>query len=159
MKTAVVYYSLSGNTKWIAEQIAKALNADLIELKTQRRYPGARWLQMVICGASVTFKRMPRLANLPSLSSYDNIILGAPVWAGTVASPMNTFLHKAELSGKNVALFAMSGGGDVAKFMSRMEEALPKSNVVGKSDFRSVLQKETQEQTKQAVEWAKSLPF
>ena len=159
MKTAVVYYSLSGNTKWLAGKIAEAMNADLIELKTRRKYPAARWLQMVICGASASFKRKPALSDVPMLSSYDNFILGAPVWAGTIASPMNSFLHSADLSNKNVALLAMSAGGDAAKFMNRIRELLPKSNIVGASDYRSILHKDTQEQAEKAIEWARSLPF
>ena len=39
MKTAVVYYSMSGNTKLIAEKIAGDLNADLIEIFPENSYP------------------------------------------------------------------------------------------------------------------------
>ena len=39
MKTAVVYYTMSGNTKLIAEKVAEAVNADLIEISPKNTYP------------------------------------------------------------------------------------------------------------------------
>ena len=39
MSTLVVYFSLDGNTKFIAETIAETINADMIELKTSKKYP------------------------------------------------------------------------------------------------------------------------
>lgn len=39
MKNLVVFYSLEGNTKFIASQIAKKVNADILELKTKKEYP------------------------------------------------------------------------------------------------------------------------
>ncbi len=160
MKTAVVYYSLSGTTRRIAQSIANALGADLMEIKTKHSYPRARWLQMVVCGASASFKRKPELLKLSaSLSDYGNIVLGAPVWAGTIASPMNAFLHAANLAGKNVALFVNSGGGDAEKPMRSMKEALHASRIVGESSYRSASQTDGKEQTDRAAEWAKNLPF
>lgn len=160
MKTAVVYYSLNGTTKRIAQQIAAALNADLIELRTKRAYPRAHALQMVVCGASASFKRRPKLSELPvAFSNYDNIVLGAPVWAGTIASPMSAFLHTTDLAGKNVALFALSGGGDVKKAMQSIKEALRTSRIVGESSYQFSSQTNGKEQDDKATQWAKSLPF
>lgn len=38
MKNLVVYYSLEGNTKLIAEFIAKEIGADIIELKPKKNF-------------------------------------------------------------------------------------------------------------------------
>jgi flavodoxin len=47
MKALVVYYSLEGSTRRIAEQIADELSADLLEIKPcenfQRRLVGSLW--------------------------------------------------------------------------------------------------------------------
>ena len=39
MKTAIVYYSMHGNVRYVAEKVAKGLGADLIELKPVKAYP------------------------------------------------------------------------------------------------------------------------
>ena len=160
MKTIVVYYSLSGNVKWIAEHIAKSLDATLCALVPERPYPKARWLQMVICGQAAVSGRKPKLANPPiDLSGYDNILLGAPVWAGTFAAPVNTFLHEHSFAGKNVALFASSGGGETDKCFSKMKAALEGARLVGECSFQSPLEKDRDAQADKAISWAKDLPL
>ena len=39
MKTLVAYYSLGGNTKAVAERVARSLRSDVIEIKTVKEYP------------------------------------------------------------------------------------------------------------------------
>ncbi len=160
MKTVVIYYSLGGNTHCIAKAVADALKCDLYALTTKRAYPRARWLQMVVCGASVSFKLTPKLKGAPiDVSAYDNVILGAPVWAGTIAAPMATFLKTYSLTNKNVALFACHAGGGSDKFNKRIKERLAGSRIVGQSDYKEPLKNEMEQQIQQAKKWAIDLPL
>ncbi|QEZ67642.1 hypothetical protein D4A35_01370 [Paraclostridium bifermentans] len=107
MKNLVVYYSLEGNTKLIAEFIAKEIDADIIELKPKKEFPSSGFRKYVWGGKSVIFKQKPKLMNKEiNISKYDNIFLGTPVWAGTYAAPFNTFLDISNINNKNIALFA-----------------------------------------------------
>jgi flavodoxin len=155
LKAIVVYYSLSGNTKLIAQTVARELHADLCGIETQKAFPRARWLQMVICGAGTVFKRKPELkGGVADLSPYDLVVLGCPVWAGSYATPMATFLATPSLKGKRVAVFASSGGGEAPKFMANMAEALADSRLVSQSIYKEPLHENTQEQLEKAKAWA-----
>jgi len=158
MKTLVVYYSLSGNTKWIAEQIANAVHADLCPIKTKRSYPKMRWMQMVVCGAGTVFKTKPRIC-MPTLdlAQYDTIFLGTPVWAGTYAAPINTFLHQYPLNNKNIAVFASCAGEEADKCFLNLKASLEGNRILGESAYRDPLRRDKEQQAQSAMEWAKRL--
>lgn len=88
MSTLIVYFSLDGNTKFIAEKIAETINADIIELKTNKKYPTEGFGKYFWGGKSVIFGEKPKLTNNNiDLNLYDAIIIGTPVWAGSFTPP------------------------------------------------------------------------
>ena len=85
MKTAIVYYSMSGNTAYAAEKIAAALKADLVEIMPQQQYPDKGFKKFFWGGKSAMMAETPKL--LPydfAADAYDQIIFGFPVWAGNI---------------------------------------------------------------------------
>lgn len=88
MKTAVVYYSLSGKTKSYAVAEASARKAVLIELTPAKEYNiFSSFLKG--CPAAGKQKSVP-LAYTPDLSDFERVVLMAPVWAGYPAPPFNS---------------------------------------------------------------------
>lgn len=61
MKKAVVYYSLSGNTKEAAEKIAKEIGADLIHIDQMKAMPESKATQMFVGGMKATFGMKPQI--------------------------------------------------------------------------------------------------
>lgn len=123
MKTAVVYYSLEGNTKFAAEKIAEKVGAALIELRCVKEYPTGNVSKFLWGGKSATFGEKPAL--LPyefNAADYDAVILGAPVWAGKYAPPLRTFLTENDLAGKKIGFFVCCGGGKTDKCFSLMKQ-------------------------------------
>lgn len=109
-KIGILYYSLSGHTKKAAEQIQAAVGGDLIPIRTARAYP-ADYEELVEKGQDEVEKGfMPRLAEVPDLSSYTMIFAGSPTWWYTMAPAMHTLLAKAEFSGKKMAFFTTHEG-------------------------------------------------
>lgn len=93
MNRAVVYYSLSGNTKEAAKVIARKLGAKIFEIDLVKPLPKNTVRQMIVGGMQSTFGRRPKIKGVPdNIDYYDEIILGMPVWAGMPASPVNTFI-------------------------------------------------------------------
>ena len=94
MKTLIVYFSLSGNTKWMAEQIHHQLPDSTVHMVEMKDKPlKSKWLQMMVYGFKTTFYQdIPIKESHLNLSDYDTIIFGSPVWAGNVRPPMLAFL-------------------------------------------------------------------
>ena len=125
MNTAVVYYSLEGNTQYAAEKIAGVLGADLIRLVPAKEYPTGKLSKYFRAGKSATFGEAPKLEMYRfDPDRYGLVILGTPVWAGTMAPPLRTFLRENNLRGKSIALFACCSGGSTEKCFAQLEKSI-----------------------------------
>lgn len=123
MKAAIVFFSLDGNTAHAAGKLGQMLNADLFQLIPEKKYPDNTFSKYFFCGMSAVLGKAPNLTPYrfdPTL--YDLIILGTPVWAGTFAPPLRTFLRANSLAGKHVALFACCSGGNAEKCFADMKK-------------------------------------
>lgn len=111
MKTLIVYYSYSGNTKRIAEMIQSKIGGDTARIETVNPYEGdynsvvEQGKKEVDSGFAPEIKPM----NI-NMSDYDTIVLGTPVWWYTYAPAVKTFLDENDFSGKTVYAFATNGG-------------------------------------------------
>ena len=158
MKNLVVYYSLEGNTKLIAEFIAKEIGVDIIELKPKKEFPSSGFRKYVWGGKSVIFKQKPELMNKETdISKYDNIFLGTPVWAGTYAAPFNTFLDISTIKNKNIALFACHGGGGSEKCFANFKKELSENTFIGYIELVDPLKKETDSSLDKVKKWLQTL--
>ena len=114
MKTAIVFYSMSGNSRYAAEKMAALLDADLISLVPKKAYPDSGFKKFFWGGKSALMGDKPRLEPYAfDQSAYDTIILGGPVWAGTFPPPLRTFVeeNRSALQDKRLAAFFCCGGG------------------------------------------------
>ena len=59
MKTAVVYYSLEGNTEFTANIIAETLDSDIIKLEPKKAYPTGKISKFVWGGKSAMMSETP----------------------------------------------------------------------------------------------------
>ena len=126
MRRAIIYFSLTGNTKTFAEKVASACGADIFRVEMVKPLPASFAGQMMIGGMQSTFAMKPKTKGLPQdITSYDEIILGTPVWAGKCASPMNTVLEDRDLCEKITAAFTLSGGGDNDRCEKQLKRKLP----------------------------------
>lgn len=134
MKTAVVYFSLEGNTKYAAERIAQNLNADLIALIPEKEYPKKGLAKFFHGGKAAVFKDTPDLKPYDyEDGKYDQLILGCPVWASKCAAPINTFLadHEKDLiriGGEKIGILLCQSGNGAAKVIASYKERLKAGN-------------------------------
>lgn len=117
-KVLVAYFSCTGNTRQIAEKIAKAANADLYEITPEVAYTAADLdyrNEKSRCSVEMNDRSSrPKIAGkVENMADYDLIYVGFPIWWGITPTIINTFMESYDFSGKNVALFCTSGSQDI----------------------------------------------
>jgi len=121
MKTLVVYFSRSGVTKKVAGKVSELLGCDLQEIVPTRGYSGLfGWFR---AGKETAKKHLPEIHDLErNPADYDLVVVGTPVWANTMASPVRSFFEKYHDSLKKVSLFATKGGNAGSRCKSDIEK-------------------------------------
>jgi flavodoxin len=117
----LVYYSRTGNTRTVAADLVAALKADVDQLDDRHDRCGV--FGYLRCAREALQKRTIEL--LPQAydpSSYDLVVLGTPIWAGNMSSPLRSYVeaHKAQL--RQVAFFCTQGGSGAAKVFRDLAE-------------------------------------
>jgi len=101
MKTLIVYYSRTGNTKIACEALQKELGCDSIEIKDMKNREG-RWGYYTAAFGSIFGTHTKIDPTEFNLSPYAAIIVGSPIWAGKPSAAIRTFIAKNRLDGKKV---------------------------------------------------------
>ncbi len=108
-KILVVFYSRTGNTKKLAEKIARKLDADIEEIIDKKSRKGI--LGYVFGGRDAFRKSTTEIIFKKDPEKYRLVVIGTPVWAGTVVPAVRTYLIENKSKLKKVAFFCTFGGG------------------------------------------------
>lgn len=156
-KIIVVYYSFEGNTKSIAEFLAKDLSADILEVKPNKEIKSKGFGKYFWGGRQVIMGKKPELKPLSkNLDEYDIILVGTPIWAGTYAPPIKTLLEENYIEGKKVAYFYSHQGGP-GKAVDKAKSVIQKKNTfIGYKDFLSP-KENIESSSKEAKRWAEHI--
>jgi flavodoxin len=130
-KALVAYYSHSGTTKKVAEEIHQAVGGDLFEIKEATPYPRDYNTVLNQAKQEIANGFRPALKDkIPEISDYNLIIIGSPNWWSTIAPPVATFLTQADFSDKTIAPFITHGGGGLNRTISDIRQLCPDANVL-----------------------------
>lgn len=134
-KVLVAYFSASGVTKKVAEEIAKAEQGTLFEIVPEVPYTAADldWtnkqsrstLEMQDPGC-----RPPVVGKVENMAQYDVVFIGFPIWWGREPSVIDTFLDAHDFAGKTIMPFCTSGGSGIGETAKRMREIVGASAAV-----------------------------
>ena len=131
-KVLVVVYSQSANknTGIVANWIRQQVGGDFFEIEMNEPYSDS--YNTVLEEARQHNENGIRPEIKPftgNISDYDLIFIGSPIWYGTYAPPVGTFLASADWSGKTVIPFCTHGGGGAGKFYADLTAACPGAQV------------------------------
>ena len=130
-KMLVLYYSQTSNTKTVATEIAKRLNADIEEIALVEPYDTAFQATIERCKADREKGILPEIKPLKSnVADYDWIFIGYPIWFGTYAPPVATLLEQVDLSDKWVVPFCTFGSGGLESSVKDLTEKQPNAKIL-----------------------------
>jgi len=132
-KILVAYYSFEGTTELIAQAIAEMTQADLLNIKPVHELKSKGFSKYFWGGSQVFMKKTPNLMAFGlDLSQYDQIFVGSPIWAGTFAPPIKSFLKDTALVNKKIYFFYTHDGGP-GKVEKLAKQAIESRNSYGGS--------------------------
>ena len=129
MKTLVVYYSRTGNTKFVAEEITAELGADIEEVVDLKKRGGK--MGYLSASRDATTNRQTSIAETKrNPADYELIVIGTPVWFWSLSSAIRTYVAKHDLSGMNVALF-FTFDGSPRGVVEKTKHLMPNATFMG----------------------------
>ena len=154
MKSLVVYYTRTGNAKFVAETIAAELGSDIEELVDLKKRAGK--IGWMMAGKDATQEKQTQIGPTTRVpQDYDLIILGTPIWASKPTPAIRTYIAKNDLSGKNVALF-FTMDSNLKQAVEKTKALIPNATFVGEIAIPRALDKKD-ETEKQIADWCNSL--
>ena len=130
-KKLVLYYSETGTTKTVAQELQKQLGADIESIEPVTPYSGNFQETIQRGQREMQSGETPELKPLKSkMADYDVIFIGYPIWFGTYANPIITLVKEQDFAGKTVVPFCTFGSGGLNTSSEALKKALPKANIV-----------------------------
>ena len=130
-KQLVLYFSETGSTKAVAEELQKQLGADIEAIECVEPYSGDFQATIQRAGREREKGETPALKPLKKkIADYDVIFLGYPIWSGTYALPMATLVKEQDFAGKTIVPFCTFGSGGLNTSTDALKAALPKATIV-----------------------------
>ncbi len=144
MKILAVFYSRTGHTKKVAEEIANNLKADIEEIVDKKNRKG------VLCylsgGKDASTKKLTKIKVIKKEpSNYDLVIIGTPIWALAMTPAVRTYITNNKFN--KVAFFCTQGSSGAEKTFKEMEELTKKpvavlsllTAEVGKEEYKKMV--------------------
>ena len=134
-KVLITYFSPTGTTKSLSQDLAAATGADLFEIEGAQPYT----TEDVNLGnrEARAFKEMadkalrPEVKGKPDkLKSYDVVFIGFPIWGDAAPNIINSFIEGNDLKGKTVIIFSTSGSSNLTNSFNKLKEQYPDLNLV-----------------------------
>ena len=123
MKTVILYYSRTRKTALVAKTLAEGIQADTVEIVDMKDRMGV----LNYMTSSIDALRENKTIIKPEsvdLDQYGLLYIGTPTWAGKPAPAIITLIDQCHLQGKDVILFATSGGRGNTQVIKRMKEKI-----------------------------------
>ena len=124
MNILITYYSRTNITEKVAIKLKEELNCDLEEIIDKKNRSGP--ISYLISGFQAA-RSIP--ANIKEIEkspeNYDLVIVGTPVWAGTMSTPILAYLKENKEKLNNIAFFCTCGGSEGSTF-ENMEKLISK---------------------------------
>lgn len=130
MKTAIIYYSKTGTTQKIANQIADAFDGELFPIESEKAYGGYFSSVLRVLKEKITHHQPKAKKTNTNFNDYDLIFVGFPVWAETMPQIVEDYLNQCQLSNKKIAGFVTATLSGKDKSLAKLKSTLPNCEII-----------------------------
>ncbi|MFA4941814.1 MAG: hypothetical protein WC582_04470 [Patescibacteria group bacterium] len=129
-KILISYFSRTGTTKKVGEIISAKLNCEIEEIFTVKNVSGV--LGYLTCGREAGAKKPANIKpTVKNPADYDLVIIGTPIWAWNLSSPVRAYLMNNVDKFKNIACFCTMGGDGAEKAFREIENITGLKSLAG----------------------------
>ena len=129
-KVLIAYFSWGGNTRGIAQEIARQTGADVFEISPV--HPYSTNYNTVLMEAQEDQHRQARpelSAHVVNMDEYGTILLGYPNWWASIPMPIASFLEEYDFAGKRIVPFCSHGGGRFGQSLTAIAKLAPDADL------------------------------
>ena len=120
-----VYYSLTGNGDELAKRMEEK-GFDIRKAIEKKKMPKSFFWKMMVGGFRAGINAKGRLVEFDDdISSYDEVIIGSPIWNGRFPPAINGVLDRLDLRNKKVSFLLYSGSGEGKHAGKKIERLFP----------------------------------
>ena len=128
MKKLFIYYSQTGNGDLVSKKLE---GYDLRKVEMKKKMPKSFFFLIMSGGFLAGIKAKAKLIDFDSdVSSYDEIVIGSPIWNGRLTPAINTVLRDVNLDNKKVSFLLWSGSGEGKGAVKLINKKYPSSKIV-----------------------------
>ena len=129
-KILVAYFSHSGNTRAVTNDICKKVDGEFFEIKTVKEYPTDYNTVVDMAKREQKSDYRPELkSKLKNIRQYDIIFLGFPDWWDTYPQAIKVFLSQYDFSGKIIIPFCTHEGSEFGRSITDLKKMCPTSHI------------------------------
>jgi flavodoxin len=151
----VAYFSHSGNTREIANQIHKSVGGDIFEIRAVKPYPDDYDAVVRQARQELDSGYIPALkTKIENIKLYDLVFIGYPNWCSTFPAPIKAFLLEYDFSGKTIAPFCTHEGSSLGRSAADISKLCPKSTLLNGAAIRGSVVKTAQNKVS---EWLREI--
>ncbi|MFH1722548.1 MAG: flavodoxin [Candidatus Altiarchaeota archaeon] len=157
MSSLVVYFSKTGNTKFVAEEVFKASGADIEEIvEEEKRKDG--FISYMMAGRDGMMKKKTKIQKTQkNPDNYETIYIGSPVWGFNLAPAIRSYLDKNKIKDKKLALFCTMGGTGDKQLFSSIKELIPENQILGELSIKESDLKDKEKIKEKIAQWVESI--
>lgn len=140
MRPIIIFYSRTGHNEKLAQELQQTMRCDIQQLTDKTSRSG--WWNYFLAGRDALFKKTTQIEpEIKNLELFDIIIIGTPLWCGTIPPAIRTFLRQSRSKIKRLAVMALSGSGGQQRVLDDIEQEYGKAPVaslfLSEEEFKS----------------------
>lgn len=130
MKKLFIYYSYTGNGEVVAQKMQEK-GYELRKVETLKNLPKNFFFAMMSGGFQAGIKKKAKLKEFNyDISSYDEVVVGSPIWNARIAPAINTVLANINFEGKQLSFLFYAGSGEGKHALKRVNKEYPNAKCV-----------------------------